>query len=147
MGSAVIGSYIGVQEAFLDPRNAEGRALALPSQLESLQPGYARTLKFVLLYWYAAFAPLFPTVLLGVIEPVAVGRRPLPACDLLAPIVYSSVIRPVFAPFGTVSEIWVGETIVNFAFTWPKSAATTPRKLVPVSVTDAPTLPDAGLIL
>ena len=53
-------------------------------------------------------------------------------------------IGPLFAPFGTVAVIIVGETTVNLAFEVLNFTAVAPVKFAPVIVTDVPPGPVAG---
>lgn len=67
--------------------------------------------------------------------------------DALCPVPMALVTEtvPVVAPVGTVVEICVSETIVNFALTVPNFTALAPLKCRPVIVTAVPTGPVVGL--
>jgi len=68
-------------------------------------------------------------------------------CELVAvPDFVLTVIRPVFAPLGTVAVISMSETMVNLAATVsPKFTAVVCVKPLPLIVTKVPTAPLAGL--
>src|SRR5579862_2673461 len=68
-------------------------------------------------------------------------------CELVAvPDFVLTVIRPVFAPLGTVAVISMSETTVNVAATeLPKWTAVVWVRPVPLIVTKVPTAPLAGL--
>jgi hypothetical protein len=56
-----------------------------------------------------------------------------------------TLIVPVAAPEGTVARIWVEEVTVKVAATPLNGTEVAPVKLVPVMVTEVPTLPQAGV--